>query len=154
MIDQLRAGIRAALEQLGLEPDTVQLDRPKDLKFGDLSTNAPLLYAKQLRQPPLELARQLKELLALDPDVLAEAKVAPPGFLNFTLADPYLQEHTRQILASGGDFGRSELGKDQRALVEFVSANPTGPLTVGHGRGAILGDTVSNILEWNGYQVE
>ena len=154
MIDRLRADIRAALKQLGLEPDTVQLDRPKDLKFGDLSTNAPLLYAKQLRQPPLELARQLKELLALDPDVLAEAKVAPPGFLNFTLTDPYLQEHTRQILASGGDYGRSELGKDQRALVEFVSANPTGPLTVGHGRGAILGDTISNILEWNGYQVE
>ena len=154
MIDQLRAGIRAALEQLGLEPDTVQLDRAKDLKFGDLSTNAPLIYAKQLRQSPLELARQLKELLALDPDVLAEAKVAPPGFLNFTLTAPYLQEHTRQILASGGDYGRSKLGKDQWALVEFVSANPTGPLTVGHGRGAILGDTISNILEWNGYQVE
>ncbi len=154
MIEQLRAGILAALEQLGLEPGRVQLDRPKDIRFGDLSTNAPLIYAKQIKQAPLELAQQLKERLALDPAILAEAKVAPPGFLNFTLTDEYLQEHTGQILARGGDYGRSELGKDQRALVEFVSANPTGPLTVGHGRGAILGDTISNILEWNGYQVE
>ncbi len=154
MIEQLRAGILAALEQLGLEPGPVQLDRPKDIRFGDLSTNAPLIYAKRIKQAPLELAQQLKELLALDPAVLAEAKVAPPGFLNFTLTDTYLQEYTGQIPASGGDYGRSNLGQGQRALVEFVSANPTGPLTVGHGRGAILGDTVSNILEWNGYQVE
>ncbi|MEE9464549.1 MAG: arginine--tRNA ligase, partial [Candidatus Neomarinimicrobiota bacterium] len=154
MIEQLRSGLSAALQALGLESGPVQLDRPKDLQFGDLATNVPLVFAKPARQPPMALAEQLLEHLELDPGIFAGAHVTKPGFINFTLNDTYLQDHVWQIIAAGEQYGRSDACQGQRALVEFVSANPTGPLTVGHGRGAILGDTVSNILAWNGYQVE
>ncbi len=154
MIEQLHAGLSAALQALGLESGPVQLDRPKDLQFGDLTTNLPLVFAKPARQNPMALAEQLLERLELDPGIIAGAQVTKPGFINFTLNDSYLQNHVRQIFTAGMEYGRSDACRGQRALVEFVSANPTGPLTVGHGRGAILGDTVSNILAWNGYQVE
>ncbi|MFB0516830.1 MAG: arginine--tRNA ligase [Candidatus Neomarinimicrobiota bacterium] len=154
MIEQLRTQLAAALKNLGMELDNIQLDRPKQSAYGDLATNAPLVYAKKAGKTPLAVAKELKARLSLDTEVVTGVEVAPPGFLNFTLADDYLRRHLRIILQQGQDYGKSALGAGKRALVEFVSANPTGPLTVGHGRGAILGDIVSNILAWNGYQVE
>jgi arginyl-tRNA synthetase len=102
----------------------------------------------------MEIAEAIKECIQLDAGVVAEIRSVQPGFLNFSLADSYLQRNLITILHSREKYGRTELGQGKRALVEFVSANPTGPLTVGHGRGAILGDIVSNILTWNGFQVE
>lgn len=154
MIEICRTAIATALADLGLDPAPIQLDRTKQLSFGDLATNAPLVYAKQAGMAPMTLAQEIKDRLDLDLNIISGIALAPPGFINFTLADDYLRDHLRTIMKRGPDYGKSTIGTGQRALVEFVSANPTGPLTVGHGRGAILGDTVSNILAWNGYQVE
>jgi arginyl-tRNA synthetase len=154
MIEILRQSIISALAEIGIQTDDVQLDRPKQAQHGHLATNAPLVFARQLKKSPLELADTLKEHIQLDPSVVYGIESVPPGFLNFTLADDYLRRNLVSILQTGENYGRSESGRNKRALVEFVSANPTGPLTVGHGRGAILGDIVSNILTWNGYRVE
>ncbi|MCH7858698.1 MAG: arginine--tRNA ligase [Candidatus Marinimicrobia bacterium] len=154
MIEICRTAIADALADLGLDPAPIQLDRTKQLSFGDLATNAPLVYAKQAGMAPMDLAQEIKDRLDLDPKFIASVALASPGFINFTLADDFLRDQLPAIIKGGPDYGKSTIGAGQRALVEFVSANPTGPLTVGHGRGAILGDTVSNILQWNGYQVE
>lgn len=154
MIEILRQSIISALAELGVQTNDVQLDRPKQAQHGHLATNAPLVFARQIKKSPLEIADALKERIQLDPSVVAGIESVPPGFLNFTLADDYIRQNLVTILRTGENYGRSESGRDKRAMVEFVSANPTGPLTVGHGRGAILGDIVSNILTWNGYQVE
>jgi arginyl-tRNA synthetase len=154
MIEILRQSIISALAELDVKTDDVQLDRPKQVQHGHLATNAPLVFARQLKKSPLEIADALRERIQLDPSVVAGIESVPPGFLNFTLADDFLRQNLVTILRAGENYGRSESGRDKRALVEFVSANPTGPLTVGHGRGAILGDIVSNILTWNGYRVE
>lgn len=154
MIAQLRAQLADVLEDMGIKPVYIQLDRPRQASHGDLATNVPLVCTRQAGKPPLAVAEELKARLSLDDEVVTRVEVASPGFLNFVLADDYLRRHLLTILEQGKDYGKSAIGEGQRALVEFVSANPTGPLTVGHGRGAILGDTVSNILAWNGYQVD
>ncbi|MCH7521784.1 MAG: arginine--tRNA ligase, partial [Candidatus Marinimicrobia bacterium] len=154
MIEICRTAIADALADLGLDPAPIQLDRTKQLSFGDLATNAPLVYAKQAGMAPMDLAQEIKDRLDLDPKFIAGVALASPGFINFTLADDYLRDQLPAIIKGGPDYGQSTIGAGKRAMVEFVSANPTGPLTVGHGRGAILGDVVSNILAWNGYQVE
>lgn len=146
--------IYSALKSLGIEPEKIQLERPKQSQHGDLATNAPLTHAKQAGMSPMDLANELNSHLSLDANTISKVEVAPPGFLNFFLAEDYLRHHLLTILREGETYGRSTIGEGKRALVEFVSANPTGPLTVGHGRGAILGDIVANILTWNGYQVE
>ena len=155
MIDQLRQEIEAALERLGIAIDKpVQLERTRDLAFGDLGSNAPMVYAKQAGAKPMELAENIRQAMQVDTSIVMKVTAAAPGFLNFTLADPFLHNQLRAVMGQGGNYGRSHAGAGKRALVEFVSANPTGPLTVGHGRGAVLGDTVSSILAWNGYEVE
>ncbi|UCH62705.1 MAG: arginine--tRNA ligase [Fidelibacterota bacterium] len=154
MIPRLRTQLAKALEEMGIEPDYIQLDRPRQAGHGDLATNVPLVCARQAAKPPLAVAEELKARLSLDGRIITRVEVAAPGFLNFFLADDYLRQHLLTVLEQGKDYGKSTIGGGRRALVEFVSANPTGPLTVGHGRGAILGDTVSNILSWNGYQVD
>ena len=155
MIDQLRQEIEAALEGLGIAIDKpVQLERTRDLTFGDLGSNAPMVYAKQAGAKPMELAEKIRQAMQVDTSIVLKVTAAAPGFLNFTLADPFLHNQLRAVMGQGGNYGRSHAGAGKRALVEFVSANPTGPLTVGHGRGAVLGDTVSSILAWNGYEVE
>jgi arginyl-tRNA synthetase len=127
--------------------------RPRDERHGDLSSNVALLLAKQEHKPPLELAGSIQKHLDLDPQLITEISVAPPGFLNFKVNESYYHAILAEILTEKGRFFQGTQGRNQMANVEFVSANPTGPLTVGHGRQAVLGDTVANILEWHGYQV-
>ena len=155
MIEQLRQEIEAALGRLGVVTDKpVQLERTRDLSFGDLGSNAPMVFAKRAGIAPMELAENIRRAMQIDTSIVLKVTVAAPGFLNFTLAEPFLHNQLRAVKGQGSDYGRSYSGAGKRALVEFVSANPTGPLTVGHGRGAVLGDTVSSILAWNGYEVE
>jgi len=154
MIEKIQQALSKALIELGLKPKLVQIDRTRQINFGDLATNAPLVHAKEAGKPPMELAQAILERLETDSDVIASVAPAPPGFLNITLADDYLRKQILTILSEGANYGKAAIGQGKRALVEFVSANPTGPLTVGHGRGAILGDIVSNILAWNGYRVD
>ena len=142
-----------ALDELGLPDDTFRIERCKSLELGDYSTNAPLATAKAAGKPPLELAEAIKSAIEPDESICTDITVSTPGFGNFSISPAYLQNQIPKILSSGDTYGRTDRGNGQRALVEFVSANPTGPLTVGHGRQAVLGDTVSSILKWHGYDV-
>ena len=143
-----------ALDELGLPDDTFRIERCKSLELGDYSTNAPLAIAKAAGKPPLELAEAIKSAIEPDESICTDITVSTPGFVNFSISPAYLQNQIPKILSSGDTYGRTDRGSGQRALVEFVSANPTGPLTVGHGRQAVLGDTVSSILKWHGYDVK
>ena len=143
-----------ALDELGLPDDTFRIERCKSLELGDYSTNAPLATAKAAGKPPLELAEAIKSAIEPDESICTDITVSAPGFVNFSISPAYLQNQIPGILSAGDTYGRTDRGSGQRALVEFVSANPTGPLTVGHGRQAVLGDTVSSILKWHGYDVK
>jgi len=129
------------------------LEAPRQVDHGDFATNAALLLAKRLRRPPPEVARRLVERLGDAEGLLARAEVAGPGFVNLWIADAEWRAGLLAILRAGARFGHSEQGGGQRVQVEFVSANPTGPLTLGHGRQAVLGDTLSRLLEATGHAV-
>ncbi len=157
MRDYLEATLRDVLAGIdgvptGFEP---QLETPGDPAHGDLSTNTALRLAGVLKAPPRRIAEDLAERLreAVDPERIAAVEVAGPGFLNFRFAEVHLTQGLADLLAAGPDYGRTTGGEGKKALVEYVSANPTGPLTVGHGRNAVLGDTLANLLEWTGYEV-
>ncbi|NQU28429.1 MAG: arginine--tRNA ligase, partial [Candidatus Marinimicrobia bacterium] len=144
-----------SIAELGLPGRDPQVSPTRDPQFGDLSTNLPLTLAKQLRRKPLEIAAEIKASLTnnLDDSIIASVTITAPGFINFNISNDYYRSIIPLIIGSDSDFGCSSTGSGKTANVEFVSANPTGPLTVGHGRQAVLGDTVANILEWHGYDV-
>ncbi len=130
----------------------VELDRPKNADHGDFATNVALQLAKRVGKKPRDAAEAI--LAALGPNAdIARTEIAGPGFINFTLASASRFVVVDEILRAGAAFGRGAAGADRRIMVEFVSANPTGPLHVGHGRQAALGDAVSSLLEWQGWQV-
>jgi len=130
----------------------ISLDRPKQSQHGDYSVSVALQLAKPLRRSAREIAQEL--VAAIPPsDWLAGTEVAGPGFINLRLHPAAKQFTVRTILAQGGQYGRSRRGQSQPVIVEFVSANPTGPLHVGHGRQAALGDAISALLESQGYLV-
>ncbi len=130
----------------------VAVEPPRDQGHGDLSTNAAMVVAKPLGKNPREVATALAAHFAKDPDVLS-AEVAGPGFLNFRLADSAWHTVIRAALERGVDFGRADIGKGQKVNVEYVSANPTGPMHVGHTRGAVFGDALASLMAYSGYDV-
>jgi len=129
-------------------------DKPKIETHGDLSSNAALLLTKKLKMKPREIAEEILNSLEIDPSIINRTEIAGPGFINFFFSPQYLAAIIKEIIDKPNDFGRSEKYMGKKANVEFVSANPTGPLTVGHGRNAVLGDTAANLLEWLGYSVD
>ncbi|MFH1214707.1 MAG: arginine--tRNA ligase [Candidatus Neomarinimicrobiota bacterium] len=154
MIEHIRGLLMSALRQNGIDyGDPIQIERPKQESFGHYTTNIALTLAKILRQPPLVIAEKLVNSLP-ESENIAQAEIKAPGFINFFLNPIVLQRTVTEVIAAGADYGKNDLGCGKRVQVEFVSANPTGPLTVGHGRQAVLGDTVARILEWAGYDVE
>jgi len=158
----LATQLRRALSQLAADLDGDDFD-PASFEFefqtparpehGDLATNAALQLARPLKRNPRQIATDLVDALDLDADRVEDVEVAGPGFINFRFADAYLTRGVVELLEQGDAFGRTDAGEGQSAIVEFVSANPTGPLTVGHGRNAVLGDTIANLLDWTGYAV-
>ncbi|HEX9880968.1 MAG TPA: arginine--tRNA ligase [Hyphomicrobium sp.] len=130
----------------------IEVSTPRDPTHGDLATNAALVLSKPARMKPRDIAEQLKAKLEADGDV-AQAEVAGPGFLNLTFKPTFWQALVRTILNEGGDYGRTNLGKGETVNVEYVSANPTGPMHVGHCRGAVFGDVLANLLAFAGYDV-
>jgi len=130
----------------------VAVEPPRDASHGDLATNAAMVLAKPTGQNPRALAEKLAEALRGDADI-ASAEIAGPGFVNLRLTDRFWQAHLVDILDAGRDYGRSTAGKGHRTNVEYVSANPTGPMHVGHCRGAVVGDTLANLLAFAGYDV-
>ena len=130
------------------------LERPKKAGFGDYSTNAAMLLAPALGAPPREIAERLGERLSERlGDALDHVEVAGPGFLNVFLADAWYIAAARQIVAAGEDWGRGAPERPERVIVEFVSANPTGPLTAASGRHAAYGDALARLLELSGHEV-
>ena len=150
--EQVARAVRAAAAELGAPEADVQLERPKDSAHGDLASNAALVLASQLRRPPRQIAEALAERVGAVRGV-DRVEVAGPGFLNFYLNADAVGSALQRILAEDADYGRSDEGRGRRIMVEFVSANPTGPLHLGHGRQAALGDAIANLLEWTGWNV-
>jgi len=153
----LKKQLKHALDKFDIDPaqiPDIQLETPRDPDHGDISTNLAMQLAKPLRNNPRKIAGELVEKLELDPKLIESTGVAGPGFINFRYSDQYLTDALKELIAAGGSYGETEEKKGQKALVEFVSANPTGPLTVGHGRNAVLGDTVARLLEWTGAEVD
>ncbi|MDB5562514.1 MAG: arginine--tRNA ligase, partial [Hyphomicrobiales bacterium] len=151
------ARVADALKQLYPElPEEILarlvVEPPRDTGHGDLSSNAAMVVAKPLGKSPREVATALAEKFASDADV-ALVEVAGPGFLNFRLNAPIWHNVLRSIAAEGGDFGRSNVGKGEKVNVEFVSANPTGPMHVGHTRGAVFGDALASLMQFSGFDV-
>ena len=150
----LRENISLILSNLLYPEKEFSLMPPKKLTFGDLSSNLPLVIAKELKKKPMDIGEEFLEAFNSKlPNYISKVTVTQPGFLNFEIKKSYFQNQIKTIMEQSKSFGRGHSGLDKRANVEFVSANPTGPLTIGHGRNAVLGDTVSNILEWQGYDV-
>ncbi len=135
-----------------LDLSRIAVEPPRDASHGDLATNAAMVLAKAAGQNPRALAETLAAALGQDSDV-ASAEVAGPGFVNLRLSDGFWQAHLRQILEEGADYGRSSVGAGIKTNVEYVSANPTGPMHVGHCRGAVVGDALANLLAFAGYDV-
>ena len=133
---------------------TFSVEQPKLKEHGDFSTNLALLLAPVEKRPPREIASLLLREIGDAHPVIARSEVAGPGFINFFLRPEFLLGRLREVPEAGDNYGRSDLGSGKRVLVEFVSANPTGPLHIGHGRGAAVGDSLSNLLEYAGYHIE
>ena len=153
MSDALREALRAAATRLGAADAEFVVERPRDGGHGDFATNLAMVVARTRRVNPRVVARELLESLDLPAGLVSRTEIAGPGFINFWLSDLHLAEEHGRILASGAAYGRNTSLAGQRINVEFVSANPTGPLHVGHGRGAALGDGISALLEWAGASV-
>lgn len=142
-----------ALKKLNLTVESFDLSSPKNPKFGDLSTNVALILAKIVGKNPMEIAKEIEQVIPIDKSILSEINVTPPGFINFKISPIYYQSVVQQIIDKDKYFYTGDIGKGKTANVEFVSANPTGPLSVGHGRQAVIGDTIASILQWHGYNV-
>ncbi len=151
------AGIVAELAEAGklpagLDLARLQVEPPRDPTHGDLSTNAAMVLAKPARMAPKALAQLLVGALVGHPEV-AGAEIAGPGFVNLRLKPSFWPQRLRDVLQEGLDYGRSDVGQGRKVNVEYVSANPTGPMHVGHGRGAVMGDALAALLEKTGYAV-
>jgi arginyl-tRNA synthetase len=131
----------------------ITIERPQNTEHGDYASNFPLKLARIARANPMVIANELVALMPATEEI-ESAVVAPPGFINFTLKNTWLNHQVDQILREGEAFGNNNMGRGKKVQVEFVSINPTGPLHVGHGRGAILGSTLVNVLSASGYNVE
>ena len=150
--ERIRDALREAAEGLGGPAASFRLDRPKDPAHGDLASNIALTLASRLRRRPRDIATDLKARLD-GVEGIEKIEVAGPGFLNFFLESAAVGGTLPHIVAAGFDYGRNRDGGDRPVMVEFVSANPTGPLHLGHGRQAALGDVIARLLEWTGWQV-
>ncbi len=156
LIDLLTESAKKAQKEGKLpavELPEITIERPQNAEHGDYASNFPLKLARTARANPMTIAQELVALLP-EAEEIESAVAAPPGFINFTLRDKWLNRQVDRILQDGESFGNNNIGRGKKVQVEFVSVNPTGPMHIAHGRGAILGSTLSNILGASGYQVE
>ncbi|RJP47629.1 MAG: arginine--tRNA ligase [Armatimonadetes bacterium] len=167
---QLEADLKQAVESLGFPSTDIVLSIPQNTSFGDYTSNIALQLAKlkegEGKQSPQEIAKKIVARVKSPDKVearrrrqessksyLEKVEVVDPGFLNFFIKPEFLTKDVEEILQQGDNFGQSDLGRGEKVLVEFISANPTGPLTLANGRGGAMGDTLANVLEKNGYAV-
>ncbi len=154
--EQLTSVLDALRDQGVLPPDAdftrITVEPPRDPSHGDIATNAAMALAKMAKMAPRDLAQKITELLLQLPDI-DSAKIAGPGFINITIPPSFWQKIILAAANAEISYGRSELGRGQKVNVEFVSTNPTGPVHVGHCRGAVFGDALANLLDYSGYDV-
>jgi arginyl-tRNA synthetase len=148
----LKAAVAAGDVTLDSLPP-IALEAPPDKRFGDYASNVALTLARQAGRPAREVAERIAARIAGGNSLIERVEVAGAGFLNFHLRPDWLHAVLRQIQSSGDAYGRSNVGNGEAVQVEFVSANPTGPLSVPHGRGGAIGDVLASLLEWSGYRV-
>lgn len=155
--ERIRAAFTAAIAD-GLlpqeEPASFIIEIPADRSHGDYSTNAAMANARVFHTSPVKIAQALLSKMDLNGTYFEKAETAGPGFINFTLGSAYYSDIIRMVHEEGKDFGKSDFGKGQRVLVEFVSANPTGPMHVGNARGGAIGDCLAETLIWAGFETE
>lgn len=150
--DVIKQSVNEAFS-LEVEDQMVMVERPRDPKMGDYSTNIAMRLAKSLHKKPVDIANELLEVLKKNLTEASEVSVAGPGFINFKINESALSACINQIIDAGKDYGKSEFGKHEKLLVEYVSANPTGDLHCGHARGAAWGDALCRILSEAGFDV-
>ncbi len=152
--EKIRAELITAAQELGADAsvDPV-IERPRDPSLGDWTTNLAMTLARPLKKRPAEIAGLLRDRMRLAEAGVEKVDIAGPGFMNFWLDPARIVEAVREVIAADEDFGKSDAGHGQPVNIEFVSANPTGPLHVGHGRQAALGDAIATLLEWTGWKV-
>ena len=153
MSEALRAELMRVASRLGADGIDFVLERPRDAGHGDLATNLAMVLAKRERTNPRKTAERVLQEIHLPPELIQKTEIAGPGFINFWLAGDQLAAVHQRILTEGASYGRSHAGQGLSVNVEFVSANPTGPLHVGHGRQAALGDAIAELLDWTGHRV-
>jgi arginyl-tRNA synthetase len=151
MLASVQAATAAVLGS-GADVSRIVVEPPRDPTHGDMATNAAMVLAKDAGKKPRELAESIAAKLRSDGKV-ASVDIAGPGFINLTLKPTVWSEELRLVLEAGRDYGRSDMGKGEKVNVEYVSANPTGPMHVGHGRGAVFGDALANLLAFTGHKV-
>jgi arginyl-tRNA synthetase len=156
-IEELLTEAASQAQQQGKLPSValplVTVEHPQNPEHGDYASSLPLKLARAISAKPLSIAEEIASFIPATAEI-DTVSVAPPGFINFTLKSDWLTQQVAEILKAGSGYGNSDLGRAARVQLEFVSVNPTGPLHVGHGRGAILGSTLANVLAATGYKVE
>jgi arginyl-tRNA synthetase len=146
--------VTAALASLNyLNGAKLTFEKPKLEAHGDMTTNVAMMLAKSVGKNPRTVAQEIVAALKLEPEYVTSVEIAGPGFINFRFSNQFFTRQIGSILKEGSSYGRSNLGGGKKTQVEFVSANPTGPLSVGHGRQAAIGDTIANLLQWTGHEV-
>ncbi len=152
----IKTKILSYLKKVVKEPIEIEIFVPENEQFGHYSTNVALKLAKKLKKSPLEIAEEIKtKLITNHYSLFTKIEVAPPGFINFWISEKVLQNELKEILKKKQNYGKSAVkGQMSKVQIEFISANPTGPLTLANGRGGFFGDVLSNILEFCGYKIE
>lgn len=157
LVGLIKSSIERARKERKLATATIPkivVERPKEKTFGDWSSSVAMVLGSHLKEDPLKIAKTLASYLKEQKHFLKDVQVAPPGFINFFISDEWLYDVLIEIQKQGSKFGHSNLGQGEKIQVEFVSANPTGPLHIGHGRWAAVGDALANVLSAAGYKVE
>jgi arginyl-tRNA synthetase len=151
--DAIRDALTAVLAEMGVSDPEIHLERPRDPTHGDLATNVAMSLARVLKRAPRDIAQAIVDGFELEAAGVTSVEIAGPGFLNFRLAAGAVASVLDDMLGADESFGRGAVGGGESVMVEFVSANPTGPLHMGHGRQAALGDAIASLLEWSGWKV-
>ncbi len=151
--EKLYSILEKIASEMGIDEVSFSVEKPKDALHGDFSSNIAMALAKNLKKNPLELAQEIVKKLGSSNSEFAKIEAVSPGFINFYLSEKFLQTQVQNIIEEGDGYGLLNLGKGKKASVEFVSANPTGPLHIGNARGGPFGDSIANVLAKAGFEV-
>ncbi|MCH7760875.1 arginine--tRNA ligase, partial [candidate division TA06 bacterium] len=153
--EKIEKSLVEALQRMGLPLDSkVEVVEAKDPSYGDYASNVAFLLSKVLKSSPVKVAERVLSNLEIEPGLFDKVEVASPGFINFTLSWKALQDELIKIIKRGDTYGKSDRGKKEKVLVEFVSANPTGPLVVANARAAAIGDSLVRLFNFLGYEAK